>query len=142
MVVRQMLALEQHRLIRNEPKPAKVIERRLRQLRPAAKKIDVFDANQEAALPLARHLLVEERRIGVAEMKPAIGARRKTECGADHAGAIVQSPCSSQTEPRSASLRAKPISLRDWPISSRVSRALRRSSSSSVRRLCGEPPPD
>src|SRR5437762_2409595 len=97
MIVGQMLALKQHRLIGDELEPTKVVEGRLREMRRTPNEINIFNADEETAAGLARHLLVEERGIGMAEMKLPIGTRRETECGPLHHAAIMQSSCSSQT---------------------------------------------
>jgi hypothetical protein len=98
-IVGEMAVLEQHRLVGDEPQPFKVIERGLGKRGRAAQDIDILDANQELAAGLPRHSPVEECGIGMAEMKPSIGARSETEARLIHTYAIVQPQPFSQTRP-------------------------------------------
>ena len=52
--------------------------------------VDVLDAQQEPAAGLRGHPLVEQRRIGMAEMQVAIRARREAEDGPVHRRAACQ----------------------------------------------------
>ena len=51
------------------------------EFRPAARRVDILDAQQEAAAAPARRVEIQQRRIGVAEMQIAVRARRKAEDG-------------------------------------------------------------
>ena len=45
----------------------------------AARRVDVLDAQQQAPAGLRRHLRIQQRRIGMAEMQLAVGAWREAE---------------------------------------------------------------
>ena len=64
------------------------MERRL-ELRSAAGEVDVLDPQEEAAAEPAGEVLVQEGRIGVAEMEPAVGARGEAENRLQSRGGIV-----------------------------------------------------
>ena len=66
--------------------PAEILENGRLELRPAARRVDVFDAQQQPPARRARHVLVEERRQCVTEMEIAVRARREAEDGLHHVG--------------------------------------------------------
>jgi hypothetical protein len=57
--------------------PDQILEGRPLELRPAALLVDILDAQEEPAAALPCRLEAEERRIGVADMQVARGARRE-----------------------------------------------------------------
>ena len=46
---------------------------------PAPRGVDILDAKQQSSAGLASQVEIQQCRIGVAEMKIAVGARRKSE---------------------------------------------------------------
>ena len=55
----------------------------------AARGVDILDAQQQAAAGFARQVKVQQRRIGMAQMKKAVRARRETENGWWHDTSLV-----------------------------------------------------
>ena len=78
----EMLGLAPHRLFPRDAEPGEVLVDRRLEFRPAARRVDVLDAQQEAPAGRARHLEIDQRRKRVAEMQIAVraGAKRKTGC--------------------------------------------------------------
>src|ERR1041384_8526146 len=68
-----------------DSEPGKVLVDRLFKFRPAARRIDVFDAQQEAPAERARHLEIDQRGERMTEMQVAVRAGRKSENGLLHA---------------------------------------------------------
>src|SRR5215467_4024496 len=86
-IVVKMRALTAHRLLPGDAEPRQVFIDRRFVLRPAARRVDVLDAQQEPATGRARHLEIDERGERMAEMQMAIRARREAEDGSIHARA-------------------------------------------------------
>ena len=80
-VVVEMLGLPPHRLLPFEAEPGEVFVDRRLELRPAARRVDVLDAQQQPAAGRARHVEVQQRRQRMAEMQMAVRARREAENG-------------------------------------------------------------
>ncbi len=80
----EMVRLPPHRLLPPDSKPSQVFVNRVLEFGPAAGGVDILDAQQEHAAALPRHVEIQQRGIGVAEMQIAIGAGRKTENGWRH----------------------------------------------------------
>ena len=79
-----VLRLPPHRFLPGEAEPGEVVIDRLLELGPAAGRVDVLDAHEEAPAGPARKLRVEQRRVGVPEMEAAVRARREAENGLRH----------------------------------------------------------
>ena len=71
-IVVEMVGLPPHRLGPCDSQPREVFIDRLLELRLAAGRVDVLDAQQEFSTRLARHFKVEQRRQRMAEMQVAI----------------------------------------------------------------------
>ena len=84
-VVVEMLALAPHRLFPGDAEPRQVLVDRLLVFRPAARGVDILDAQQEPAAGRARHVEIEQRGERMAEMQIAVRARREAEDGTGHA---------------------------------------------------------
>ena len=80
----EVLRLPPHRFLPAQAEPGEVVIDRLLELGAAAGRVDVLDAQQEAPAGRGRKLRVEQRRVGVAEMKAAVRARREAENGLRH----------------------------------------------------------
>ena len=76
-IVVEMLALPAHLRLPGNSEPAKILVNGGFVFRPAAHRIDILDAQQQPAIMLPRHLVVDQRRIGMAEMQIAIRTRRE-----------------------------------------------------------------
>src|SRR5438309_10767728 len=76
---RKMVGLPPHRRFPGDPEPADVFINGSLEFRPAPRRIDILDAQQKSSASLTRQIEIQERRIGVAEMKVAVRARRKSE---------------------------------------------------------------
>jgi hypothetical protein len=74
-----MLALPPHRLLPGNAEPLQILVDRRFVFRPRARRVDVLDAQQQPAAGLARHVVIEQGRIGMAEMQIAVRARREAE---------------------------------------------------------------
>src|SRR5205085_10577122 len=92
----ELRALAPHRLLPSDTEPCQVLVDRLLVVRPAARHVDVLDAQQEAATGRARHVEVDERGERMAKMQITVRARRETEDGSSHAP-----PSGSQVPERS-----------------------------------------
>jgi hypothetical protein len=79
--------LKQDGFLGFEPEPSQVFERGAGKCGRAAERIDVLDADEKSSASLASQIEIEERRVGMPEMEPAIGARRETEPHHYRAGA-------------------------------------------------------
>src|SRR5262249_44171607 len=79
-------------LLPGEAEPRQVLIDRRFVLRPAARRVDVLDAQQEPAAGRAGHLEIDERGERMAEMQVAVRARREAEDGSIHARAGRPSP--------------------------------------------------
>ncbi len=60
-----------------EPQPLHILDDRIDMFLPAARAVDILDAQQEFAAKGTREIMRTHRRKGVADMQPAIGAGRK-----------------------------------------------------------------
>ena len=80
-----MRALAPHRLLPGDAEPGQVVVDRLLVVRPAARRVDVLDAQQEPPAGRARHVEIDQRGQRMAEMQMAVRARRETEHGRGHA---------------------------------------------------------
>jgi len=65
------LGLNDWRAVDVETKPPKVLEYRAHELRAATGGIEIFDSDQPAPTRLPRSVVADDRRIGMAEVKPA-----------------------------------------------------------------------
>src|SRR4051794_37215559 len=81
----EVLRLPPRWLFPRDPEPREILIDRLLELRPAAARIDILDAQQESSAKRARHLEIDQRRERVAKMQIAIRARCETEDGLLHA---------------------------------------------------------
>ena len=81
-----MLRLPADRLLPGKPQPGEVGPDARLVFRPAARPVDVLDPQQEAASGFPAKLVVDERRIGVAEMELAVRARCEAENGLHFGG--------------------------------------------------------
>jgi DNA-3-methyladenine glycosylase II len=88
IIIGKVLALHACRPFEGEAEPAEIIQNAINEVRLAARCIGVLDAQQQAPARRARHLRVEQRRIGMAEVKPAIGAGGEAENRLSHAAPI------------------------------------------------------
>ena len=79
-----MLGLPPHRRLPGNAEPGEIFVDRGLEFRPAARRVDILDAQQEPSAGSARQVEIQQRRIGVAEMKMAIRARREAENGWRH----------------------------------------------------------
>ena len=84
-----MPGLAPHRLFPRDAEPGEVFVDRRLEFRPAARRVDVLDAQQEAPAHLARHLEIDQRRERVTEMQVAVGRRRETENGLFHGMDVI-----------------------------------------------------
>src|SRR5262245_64605653 len=75
-IVVEMRALATHRLLPGDAEPRQVFIDRGFVLRPAARRVDVLDAQQEPAAGRARPLEIDERGERMADMQIAVRARR------------------------------------------------------------------
>src|SRR5262249_39011139 len=76
-IVVEVLGLPAHRAVPIESKPGEALEDRDDEFLAAAGGIDVLDAQEEAPARRARRAPAHERRMRVAEMEAAGGARRE-----------------------------------------------------------------
>lgn len=74
-----MFGLAPHRLFPIEAEPGEVLEDRGLEFRPAARPVDILDPQQETAAHGCRHVVIEDRRQGVAEMQETVRTRRETK---------------------------------------------------------------
>src|SRR5438874_5489817 len=79
-----MLRLPTHRRLPGNAEPGEVFIDRSLIFRPAARRVDILDAQQESSAPLACQVEIDQRRTGMAEMEIAVRARRKSENGWRH----------------------------------------------------------
>jgi len=63
-----MLALPPHVRLPGDAEPAEVLVDPSLVFRPAARGVDVVDAQQKPAADLARHVVIKQCRIGMAEV--------------------------------------------------------------------------
>ncbi len=69
---------------KRDTQPGEIINAGLNQCIGATDGVDVLETQQQAAFGFARHLFIQQSRVGVAEMQAAIGAGCKTENGLAH----------------------------------------------------------
>ena len=81
LVVVAMLALPARRRGKAKPEPGKVIDNGGNELRLAARPVQIFNAQQHASVAFGGDALIDERGVGVAEMKRSIWRRREAEDG-------------------------------------------------------------
>src|SRR5262249_25125741 len=81
-----MVRLPPHRRFPGKAEPGEVFIDRSLVFRPAARRIDILDAQQKPSAALARQVEIEQRRTGMTEMEIAVRARRKSENGWRHPG--------------------------------------------------------
>src|SRR5262249_54014041 len=79
-----------HRLLPGDAEPGEVLVDRLLVFAPAARGVDVLDAQQKPPTGGARHVEIDQRRQRVPQMQVAVGARREAEDGGGHARRIEQ----------------------------------------------------
>ena len=84
----EMPGLAPHRLFPGDAEPGEVFQDRRLVFGPAARRVDILDAQQQAPARRARHLGVEQRRERVAEMQVAVRRRREAENGLRHVVAV------------------------------------------------------
>lgn len=80
----KMLGLAAHGPFPVEAQPFQIGDHARLELWRAARGVDILDAQQQAAATGICELLVEQRRIGVAQMQFAVGAGREAECQERH----------------------------------------------------------
>ena len=80
-IVVRVLALPARRRRKAKPEPGEVLDNGALELRFAARSVQIFNAQQHAAVDFGSDALIDERGIGVAEMKRSIRRRRKAEDG-------------------------------------------------------------
>ena len=73
-----MLRLPPHRLFPRDAEPGEVLVDRRLVFRPAARRVDVLDAQQQPPAGGARHVEIEQRRQRMAEMQIAVRARARS----------------------------------------------------------------
>ena len=83
-IIGKVLALPPHRLLPRNPKPAQILVDRFLVVRAATRGVDVLDTEQQPSAVFARHVVIEQCGIGMAQMEVAIGAWRKTKNAAVH----------------------------------------------------------
>jgi hypothetical protein len=84
VIIREMPGLPPHRRLPREAEPAEILINRGLEFRLAPDGVDILDAQQQSAAGAARAIEIQQRRIGMAEMKIAVRARRKAEDGRRH----------------------------------------------------------
>jgi hypothetical protein len=82
----EVLGLAAHRLLPGKPEPREVLVDRGFEFRPAARRIDVLDPQQQAAAGRARHVEIDQGGERMSEMEIAVRARRETKDGHGHCG--------------------------------------------------------
>jgi DNA-3-methyladenine glycosylase II len=87
-IIIEMVALNAGRIFKGKAKPAQIINDMPCPFRLAALRIGIFNPQEQASAHLTRHLFIEQRRIGMAQMKPAIRAGSKAENRLCHSTAI------------------------------------------------------
>ena len=83
-----MLALNPDRCLPCQPEPSKVLKDSGDNFRAAAGLVSVLNPQKKTATRLFHHALVQECRIGMAQMQPPIGTWRKAEDGYGHANVL------------------------------------------------------
>ena len=78
-IVVAVFALPERRRRKAKPEPGEIVDDGGLELRLAARPVQVFDAQQHAAAQFAREALVDQRRIGVAEMERPIRRGREAQ---------------------------------------------------------------
>src|SRR4051812_27358516 len=77
----ELVGLAPHRFFPCDPEPRQILVDRLLEFRPASRRIDVLDAQQESPTHAARHFEVDQRGQRMPQMQIAIRRRRETENG-------------------------------------------------------------
>ena len=88
-IVVAMLALPARGRGIAKPEPGEIIDDSRLELGLAARPVQVLDAQKHAPAELGRDALVHERRIGVAEVKPAVRRRREAQDRRGREGVIA-----------------------------------------------------
>ena len=76
-----MIRLPARRHFEIDAEPGEILDNRPLEFRPAARLVDILDAQQQASAEAARHGGVLQRAQGMAEMQHAIRARREAQHG-------------------------------------------------------------
>ena len=87
-VVIEVLGLPPHRPLPFDAEPREVLVNRRLELRPAARRVDVLDAQQEPPARGVRHLEIDQRGKRMTEMQIAVRAWREAENRGRHAFAF------------------------------------------------------
>src|SRR5215831_547425 len=101
MVFVVVLGLAAHRLLPGNAEPREVLIDRRLVFRPAARLVDILDAQQQPSVRGLRHAGVDERRQRMAEMQIAVGRRREAENGW-HANSTRHTPRKRGIQPFSS----------------------------------------
>src|SRR5205823_10908022 len=80
----ELFRLAPHPSFPSHAEPAEILEDRRLELRPAARRVDVLDAQQQPRARRARHVMIDERRERMPEMQIAVRAWREAENGRRH----------------------------------------------------------
>src|SRR6185436_17772000 len=80
----EIFRLAPHRLFPTDAEPGEVLVDRLLELRPATRRVDILDAQQEPRAQRMRHLAIDQRGQRMPEMEVSVRAWRKTENGRLH----------------------------------------------------------
>ena len=83
-IIRKMLRLPPHRRFPDDAEPAEVLVNRGLEFRPAARGVDILDAQQKPPAAPARQVEIQQRRKSMAEVEVAVRTRRKSENGGRH----------------------------------------------------------
>jgi hypothetical protein len=84
LIVREMLALAAYVLFPDDAEPVEVVVNRRLEFGPAARGIDVLDAQQKPSAELTRHVVIQERGISMAQMQISVRARREAQDSGVH----------------------------------------------------------
>ena len=80
-VVVGMLALPARRRRKAKPEPGEVLDNGALELRFAARSVQIFNAQQHASVDFGSDAVIDERGVGMAEMKRSVRRRREAEDG-------------------------------------------------------------
>ncbi len=83
-IERKMFGLAPHLCVPAHAEPSEILEDRCLEFRPAARLVDVLDAQQEASAARPRHVVIDQRRVRMPEMQISVRARRKAEDRLNH----------------------------------------------------------
>src|SRR5215472_13889153 len=96
-----MIRLPPRRRLPGNAEPGEIFVDRILIFRAAAGGINILDPQQQAPARAPRHVEVEQRREGMAEMKVAVRTRRKTENGWHQAGPLRRGKSALPSDSRS-----------------------------------------